>query len=116
MRKKSPEQIEKDEIFKDVLNIDKDNSKQIKKFEKSLDRKFFRFLVALLLFLSIALLSYDIHIALTTDVWQPITINDLLSLFNLKELHTNIGVIDWLIAAPLFISIGILGVLIFAIF
>lgn len=109
-KKLSDEEREKEEVFGDVTSLrgqHKENQKKIKKLKKNMERKYFRIILLSLVIVFPILLGYDITNAINTDVWNPMTIEQLLQQFNREMLKTDIGFFDWLLSLPIFVIIGI---------
>ena len=115
-KRKTDEDREKEEIFKDVVRNNEDRSKDIKKHKRALDHKNIHFLVALLIAISLIVLGLDVRNAIITDVWQPLTTNDLLENLGWRAVESTNMFVQWLVTAPLFLLAGILGIAIFVIF
>jgi len=107
-KKLSDEEKEKEEIFSDVTSLKghhKTNKKNIKKYQKNMERKYYRILLLILIISFPLVLGYDVNNALETDVWNPTTIESIYMHFGKEMPTTGVGFIDWFLALPLFLTI-----------
>jgi len=107
-KKLSDEEKEKEKIFRDVTSLKgqhKNNKKNIKKYQKNLERKYYRLFLLILIISFPLVLAYDVNMALEADVWNPTTIENILDHFGKKMPNTDIGFIDWFLELPLFLII-----------